>query len=90
MKQQLYKTNLETEIEEPSLETAVEEDDYEDGGADHVTGSGNEIAIGWGDLHITVRGDYVPLDEIEDKLFSVLERLKASLNGDKLHDMAVR
>ena len=86
----IEETILETEIEEPSLATAVEEDADGDGGVYNVTSSGNEISIAWGDLHISIRGDYLSLDEIEEKLFSVLERLKATLNGDKHHDMAVR
>jgi len=38
-----------------------------------------------GDVQITVRGDQT-LDDIEDRLFRVLERLKESLNGGKHHD----
>ena len=47
----------------------------------------NEISIAWGDVQITVRSDQT-LDDIEDRLFRVLERLKESLNGGKNHDIS--
>ena len=50
--------------------------------------SQNSIEIAWGDVHIVVSGDQT-LDDIEDRLFKVLGRLKATLNGDKHHDTSV-
>lgn len=44
--------------------------------------SGNEISVAWGDVQIVIHSDQL-LDDIEDRVFSVLERLKKSLNGSK-------
>ena len=52
---------------------------------DIIIPSGNEISVAWGDVQIVVHSDQ-SLDDIEDRIFSVLERLKESLNGGKHHD----
>jgi len=50
--------------------------------------SGNEISVAWGDVQIVVHSDQ-SLDDIEDRIFSVLERLKESLNGGKDRDRSI-
>lgn len=62
----------------------VKPDEDEDGG-DAWMPPQNEISVSWGDVQIRVRGDQ-PLDDIEDRLFRILERLKESLNSSKHHD----
>lgn len=71
--------------ENPILETETEEDS---GAIYNVATTGSEISIAWGDLSVTIRSDDQSLDDIEDRLFRVLERLKESLNGGKYHDPA--
>lgn len=41
----------------------------------------NEITISWGDVTCTVRGDQT-MNQLEARLFGVLDRLKMTLNGD--------
>jgi len=71
--------------ENPILETETEEDS---GAIYNVATTGSEISIAWGDLSIAIRSDDQSLDDIEDRLFSVLEKLKESLNSGKYHDPA--
>ena len=72
-------------IEKNTLETQIEEDS---GDTYNLMSTGNEISIAWGDLSIAIRSDEQTLDEIENRLFNVLERLKESLNSGKHHDPA--
>ena len=67
--------------------TEVEETEVEEIG-DILMPSGNEISIAWGDVQIMVRSDQ-SLDDIEDRVFRVLKRLKESLNCGKQHDPAM-
>lgn len=40
---------------------------------------GNEITVSWGDVSVTVSGDQ-SLDDIEDRVFRIIDRLDERLN----------
>ena len=70
------------------IEKTISETEQCSGDTYNLATTGNEIAISWGDLSVTIRSDEQTLDEIENRLFNVLERLKESLNSGKRHDPA--
>lgn len=48
---------------------------------------GNEITITWGDVSVTVSGDQ-SLDEIEERVFRIIDRLDERLNRKTHHDVS--
>ena len=56
-------------------------------GGERMTDGSNEITIAWGDVSVTVSGDQ-SLDELEARVFSIIDRLDERLNKKTHHDVS--